>query len=125
MSRTYYFVEFDPSWKGVGVYSGQGNFLLIPEIVVEVEGLEEAFKKLTGHDPVNIVKSERVFVDELGVLLPVDNYFVDESLPSPIDFDNIEVPLENYEDVNNEEPTELVSSAEVKYQSRKKTVVKN
>lgn len=112
MSQIFYSVEFDPAWNGVGNYSGTGNFLLIPEESVQGLTLPVAFNKLTGHDPVNIVKSVRVYMDEdLGTLSLIEakenSDILKETLAStsePILYEAITEDAE-YEEIEEEDLT--------------------
>ena len=85
MSNSFYKVEFDPSFFG-GSYSSQGNFVLVPEYLVDELGMDKAFEKTTGHVAANIVHySEDDRFNALGeFLLDMEEVPTVEVAPEPV-----------------------------------------
>jgi hypothetical protein len=69
MKRYFFKVEYDQDYTG-GNYSGVGDFAMVPVGLAILVGVNQAFKEITGEDPIHIVHfNTDEWYDEDGKLL--------------------------------------------------------
>jgi hypothetical protein len=71
LSELFHKVEYDPKYRG-GNYRGQGQVALVPVSLADTLGLDEAFRRTTGLDPIHVVNCS---IDDL---YDADGNFVEE-----------------------------------------------